>query len=190
MATEYSEAGVTVTGSGDIRYFATLTLEELQELSHNSRHMIVEVDSSDERGSTLVQLCKLAYGGGTEPITIDNGVGSRYGRFSLKLRAEKLNPYFDPSAAESSYNRRYLAITNENLRKRGLCDQFYKEYSYWVRNARILKRNVNMELAQLLAIDKTKRVEVGDVIGFIKKMQIPVNNKTGLGMVSMEIMYI
>lgn len=190
LATEYSEAGVTVTGSGDIRYFATLTLEELQELSHNSRHMIVEVDSSDERGSTLVQLCKLAYGGGTEPITIDNGVGSRYGRFSLKLRAEKLNPYFDPSAAESSYNRRYLAITNENLRKRGLCDQFYKEYSYWVRNARILKRNVNMELAQLLAIDKTKRVEVGDVIGFIKKMQIPVNNKTGLGMVSMEIMYI
>lgn len=47
-----------------------------------------------------------------------------------------------------------------------------------------------MSIAQLLAIDKTKRVAVGDVLGFIRKMQISVNIKTGLGMVSMEIMYI
>lgn len=190
IATEYSKAGVTVTGSGDIRYFVGLTLEELQQVSRTSRHMIVEVDSSDERGNTLVQLCKLGYGGGTEPMIIDNGVGSRYGRFSLKLRAEKPNPYFDPTKAEGSYNRRYLAITNENLRQRGLCDQFYKEYSYWVRNARIWKGTVRMELAQLLSIDKTKRATVGDVTGFIRKMQYTVSNKTGLGDVTMEIMYI
>ena len=91
---------------------------------------------------------------------------------------------------ESSYNRRYLPITNENLRRRGLCDQFYKEYSYWIRNARIVKRTVRMELAQLLTIDKTKRGTVGDVTGFIRKMQYRVSNKTGLGEVTMEIMYI
>jgi hypothetical protein len=152
--------------------------------------MIVEVDSNSERGYTLVQLCKLAYGGETGTMTIDNGVGSRYGRFSLKLRAEKPNPYYDPTKVESSYNRRYLPITNENLRKRGLCDQFYKEYSYWVRNARIAKRTVKMELAQLLSIDKTVKVSVGDITGFIKKMQYSISNKTGLGMVTMEIMYI
>lgn len=190
LATEYSRAGVTVTNSGDIRYFVNLTLEALQEVSRTSRHMIVEVDSSDERGNTLVQLCKLAYGGGTEPMVIDNGVGSRYGRFSLKLRAEKPNPYFDPTKAESSYNRRYLAVTNENLRQRGLADQFYKEYSYWIRNARIVKRTVRMELAQMLRIDKTKRVTVGDVTGFIRKMQYSVDNLSGLGNVTMEIMYI
>ena len=183
LASEYSVAGVTVTGSGDIRYFVSLTLEELQELSRTSRHVIVEVDSSNERGSTLVQLCKLAYGGGTRPVT-------RYGRFSLKLRAEKPNPFFDSTRVESSYNRRYLPITNENLRRRGLCDQFYKEYSYWIRNARIVKRTVRMELAQLLTIDKTKRGTVGDVTGFIRKMQYRVSNKTGLGEVTMEIMYI
>ena len=190
LASEYSVAGVTVTGSGDIRYFVSLTLEELQELSRTSRHVIVEVDSSNERGSTLVQLCKLAYGGGTRPVRIDNGVGSRYGRFSLKLRAEKPNPFFDSTRVESSYNRRYLPITNENLRRRGLCDQFYKEYSYWIRNARIVKRTVRMELAQLLTIDKTKPATVGDVTGFIRKMQYRVSNKTGLGEVTMEIMYI
>lgn len=190
IATGYSRAGITITNSGDIRYFVQLTLEQLQELSRSSRHMIVEVDSCDERGSTLVQLCKLAYGGGGKPMTIDNGVGSRFGRFSLKLRAEKLNPYYDPTKAESSNNRRYLTITNENLRQRGLADQFYKEYSFWVRNARIVKRTVRMTLAQLLTIDKTKRVRVGDVTGFIRKMQYSVNNETGLGNVVMEIMYI
>jgi len=190
IATGYSRAGITITNSGDIRYFVQLTLEQLQELSRSSRHMIVEVDSCDERGSTLVQLCKLAYGGGGKPMTIDNGVGSRFGRFSLKLRAEKLNPYYDSTKAESSNNRRYLTITNENLRQRGLADQFYKEYSFWVRNARIVKRTVRMTLAQLLTIDKTKRVRVGDVTGFIRKMQYSVSNETGLGNVVMEIMYI
>ncbi len=112
------------------------------------------------------------------------------GRFSLKLRAEKLNPYFDASAGESDTNRRYLEITNEHLRGRGLCDQFYKEYSYFIRNARIAERTVRMELAQMLAIDKTKKATVGDITGFIRKTQFSVNNKTGLGMVKMEIMYI
>lgn len=190
LATEYSIAGVTVSGSGDIRYFVQLTLDELLELSRTTRHMVIEVDSSDERGSTLVQLCKFAYGGGQGEMIIDNGVGSRYGRFSLKLRAEKLNPYFDPTQVESSYNRRYLPITNENLRRRGLCDTFYKEYSYWARNARIAKMEVRMELAQLLSIDKTKRVTVGDITGFIRKMQYSIDKTSGLGNVTMEVMYI
>lgn len=115
---------------------------------------------------------------------------SSLGAISLKLRAEKPNPYFDPKQPESDSNRRYLQITNKNLRQRGLADQFYKEYSYWIRNARIVKRTVRMTLAQLLTIDKTKRVRVGDVTGFIRKMQYSVSNETGLGNVVMEIMYI
>jgi len=111
-------------------------------------------------------------------------------RISLKLRAEKPNPYFDPTKEEGEGNRRYLEIETESLRRRGLADQFYSEYSYWVRNARIAKRTVRMELAQLLAIDKTKRVRVGDITGFIRKMQYTVSKETGLGNVTMEIMYI
>lgn len=190
VASAYSIAGKTVTSSGDLRSWSAMTLEEVLAVSRAGRHMVIEVDSSQERGNTLVQLCKLAYGGATEPMTIDDGVGTRFGRFSLKLRAEKLNPNFDPKESESSYNRRYLPITKESLRGRGLCDQFYKEYSYWVRNARIANRTVRMTLAQLLSIDKTKRVAVGDIMGFIKKMQFEVNNKTGLGLVKMEILYI
>ena len=85
---------------------------------------------------------------------------STSGAVSLKLRAEKPNPDFDPKQPESENNRRYLEITNPRLRGRGLMDQFYKEYSYWVRNARIARMTVRMELAQLLSIDKTKRVRV------------------------------
>ena len=113
------------------------------------------------------------------------------GRFSLKLRAEKPNPKFDPTKEENDTdNRRYLEITDPYLKGRGLMDRFYKEYSYWTRNARIAKRTVRMTLAQLLAIDKTKRVRVGDIMGFIRKTQYSVSNKTGLGTVEMEIMYI
>ena len=192
IACSYSIAGTTVDGYSDLRTWSYCTLEEILAISQSGRHMVVEVDSSMERGSTLVQLCALAYGGETEPMMIDDGVGSRYGRFSLKLRAEKLNPYYDPNEENpySSRHDRYLPIGNPDLRGRGLCDQFYKEYSYWVRNARIVKRTVRMELSQLLTIDKTKRVTVGDVTGFIRKMEYSVSNDRGLGNVIMEIMYI
>lgn len=112
------------------------------------------------------------------------------GRFSLKLRAEKPNPYYVENSTEEDKKDQYLQITNHNLRRRGLCDQFYKEFSFWVRNARAVKRQVHIELAQLLALDKTKRVRVGDVTGFIRKNEYTVSNKTGLGPVTMEIMYI
>lgn len=131
-----------------------------------------------------------SYGNEWDYNGMAEGVGDREGRVSLKLRAEKLNPYFDPKQPESATNRRYLEISNPNLRGRGLIDQFYKEYSFWIRNARIANRTVRMELAQLLAIDKTKKVTIGDITGYIRKMQYSVNNKTGLGNVTMEIMYI
>ena len=112
------------------------------------------------------------------------------GRISLKLRAEKPNPYYVEGSTDPEKKDKYLTISNPKLRGRGLCDQFYKEYSYWVRNARIVKRTVRMELAQLLSIDKSVKVRVGDVTGFIRKMEFTVNNKSGLGNVTMEIMYI
>lgn len=194
IASAYSNAGVTVTYGADVRQWMFMQYEQLVEISRGGRHMLVEIGSSQERGSTLVKLCRIAYGPEHAirwaQLTVDNGVGSRYGRFSLKLRAEKMNPYFDPSSEESLQNRRYLQIENENLQGRGLLDTFYKELSYWVRNARIISRRVHMQLSQLLSIDKTKRVTVGDVMGFIRKIQYSVSNKTGLGEVIMEIMYI
>lgn len=119
-----------------------------------------------------------------------DGVGATDGRFSLKLRAEKLNPYYVKGSTEAGKSNQYLPITNEQLRGRGLMDVFYKEYSYWVRNARIVKRQVDMTLAQFRAIDKTKRVKIGDITGFITKMEFSVNNKTGLGLVTLTLMYI
>lgn len=112
------------------------------------------------------------------------------GRVSLKLRAEKPNPKFDRTQPESASNRRYLEVGNGNLARRGLCDQFYSEYSKWVRESRIAKMKVRMELSQLQAIDKTVKVTVGDVTGFIRKMQYTVSASTGLGLVDLEIMYI
>ncbi len=208
FATTLGTNGHTVLYTGKIKDYAKefsgMSPEEMrQHDTYFGFHILVESGSSAERMQTLLELQRRAFRFGdmsSDPMVIDdNGVGSVYGRFSLKLRAEKPNPYFDPKKEETHYdpqhpqsntNPRYLHIDNENLQRRGLCDQFYKEYSYWIRNARVLRRTVHMELAQLLAIDKTKRVRVGDVTGFVRKMQYSVSNKTGLGEVTMEIMYI
>lgn len=129
-------------------------------VSKDTEHLILDIDTTEARAETLHQLQELYYA--------DDDTGRR-----IDI---------------SSY--RYLPITNKSLRGRGLADQFYKEYSYWVRNARIVKRTVRMTLAQLTTIDKTKRVTVGDVTGFIRKMQFTVSNESGLGNVTIEIMYI
>ena len=119
-----------------------------------------------------------------------DGVGETDGRFSLKLRAEKLNPYYAKGSTEAGKSNQYLPITNDKLKGRGLMDVFYKEYSYWERNARIVKRTVDMSLDQFLHIDKTKRVEIGDITGFITKMEFSVSNKSGLGLVTVTMKYI
>lgn len=146
----------------------------IYDMELNWNNLIIEIDSSWERLNTLVQLIQYYNGVIDVPPVINNGVATRYGNFSLKLRAEKPG----------------MEITDPNLRGRGLADQFYKEYSYWVRNARIVKRTVKIELAQLLSIDKTKRVTIGDIKGFIRKIQYSISNKTGLGQATFEIMYI
>ncbi len=165
----------------------------MYEADGGERRILIEVDSSDERKRTLIALQQKAFGGAEGDIIIsggNSGAGVTEGRFSLKLRAEKPNPHFDSSQDESSTNLRYLKINNASLRRRGLCDTFYKEDSKFEREARIADYTVRMELAQLLAIDKTKKATVSDTTGFIRKIQYSVSNRTGLGNVTMEIMYI
>ena len=182
-----------------------MTAEQMYAYDKNTKqhNIIIEVGSNWMRRDTLLELQRRAFGEGgyySKPMIIDdNGVGSAYGRFSLKLRAEKPNPMFDSTQEETHYdpehpdlntNPRYLHINTPSLQHRGLADQFYKEYSYWVRNARIAKMEVRIELAQLLAIDKTKRVRIGDITGFVKEMQYSVDIQSGMSNVMIEIWYL
>ena len=163
------------------------------------QNMILAIDyDTSTIDSIISSACEAYANGGTYAIPQGEQT-EQTGLVSLKLRAEKPNPHFDPTQEETHYdpehpelntNPRYLEITTPSLKHRGLADQFYKEYSYWVRNARIAKMKVRMELAQLLGIDKTKRVKIGDITGFIKKMQFSVDINSGLGMVDVEMMYL
>jgi len=162
--TPIKENGTVMTNESLTNYIGTFDGVAFTDIkSHDTYHMILDVDTTEARAEVLNQLQAIYYAEDGET---------------------------EPAVDITTVNNRYLEITNENLRGRGLCDTFYKEYSYWVRNARIAKRTVRMELAQLLSLDKTKKVKVGDITGFIRKMQYSVSNKTGLGDVTMEIMYI
>jgi hypothetical protein len=117
-------------------------------------------------------------------------VSAKYGRFSLKLRAEKPNPYYVAGSTEEGKSNQYLQITNQNLRGRGLCDQFYKDYSYFIRNARIYNAKLDMGIAELMMLDDTVLVQVGDITGFIKDMAFDVDIQSGLQPVEMKLLYI
>lgn len=182
---------VEYTGNYTKSLFTGKSVAQMFSIDASHDNLLIEVDGSQERARTLIDLQYLAFGGGPSvSVDAECGVNVLLSRFSLKLRAEKLNPYFDGKQEESASNQRYLEISNKNLRNRGLIDQFYKEYSYWVRNARTANIEGRMELAQYLSIDKTKKVKVGDITGYIKKRQLTVSNKTGVGNVAMEILYI
>lgn len=192
MAGATANVGVLMPSAFRVQYIESLkgkSVEQMIAWDAQNGNYLIEANSTRERAQTLLALQKLAYANG-EPVTVSGGTDVREGRFSLKLRAEKPNPYFDSTREESVSNPRYLTIADPNLRGRGLCDRFYKEYSYWVRNARTAKKTVRMPFAQLLTIDKTKRVHVDDITGFIKKMQFKVSKNDGFGLVDMEIMYI
>lgn len=187
---KYNETYSIDFGQGYIPSWVGKSVSDVLAMDAADKQIIVEVDSSNERRDTLLEISKIAKENLYRTIVFDNGVDSRFGRFSLKLRAEKLNPYYVEGSTDPQKKDRYLHIDNEDLQGRGLCDQFYKEYSYWACNARIKNIPVRMELAQLLAIDKTVRACFGDVTGFIRKLQYTISNKTGLGEVNVEVMYI
>lgn len=192
FAAKYSNAGSVLPGNfySYLAWLSGRTPSAMMRIDRSLLNLIIEIGSNQERCDTLIDLCEIAYGGSTTPIYVNNGVGSLYGRFSMKLRAEKPNPMFDASQPESDNNRRYLEITNPNLRGRGLADQFYKEYSYWIRNARVANAKKPLNIAQLSTLDDTVRVRIGDVTGFLKELEFDVDMQTGLSPVTMKVMYI
>ena len=131
--------------------------------SHDTEHLILDINTTEERAELLHKLQAVYYAEDGEDVD---------------------------SVNISSINTEYLKIANPLLRHRGLADQFYKEYSYWVRNARIASMTLKMELAQLLGIDMTVRQQMGDITGFVKKMQVTFSNKTGMGDVETEVWYL
>lgn len=157
------------------------------------QNMIIAIDYDVTTVNDIIQSACDAYLKGNEVAFYASSSPDfdQDGRFSLKLRAEKPNPFFDPTQPENdTTNRRYLEITTPELRKRGLMDKFYKEFSYWIRNARIAKLKVRIGLAELRSIDKTVRQRVCDITGFIKKMQYRIDMQSGLGEVEMEVWYL
>lgn len=140
-----------------------LSVADMREADFNDKKLLLDIDTDETRADILHKLQELYY--------TPNGT--------------KITPVILPPN-----NSEFLGITDSALQHRGLADKFYREYSYWVRNARISKKQVIMNISQIISIDKTKKIRIGDLIGFIKNMQYSVDIQTGLGMVTLEIWYL
>ena len=177
LAVQYSDGEVHEILWTPIKQDGTVkTLAQLQDyvdsfdnlsaeviISQDTEHLILDIDTTERRAEVLHELQAIYYADDGEHVTPVN---------------------------ISDMNPRYLEITNPNLRRRGLMDQFYKEYSYWVTHARIANLPLHLELAEFLNIDMDIRQQIGDITGFVKKMQLTISNKTGMGDVDTEVMYL
>lgn len=130
---------------------------------------------------------------------------------SLRLRAEKENPGYDPTCSKKGYsysvdangnslvtlkngtvvpNTRFFPINGSNSAGRGLGDRFYKEYAYWVLNRKILNMEVDATAAVLTGIDMTKKYRIGGVEGFIKDYSYTIDMKEGISNAKINLYYI
>lgn len=101
------------------------------------------------------------------------------GRFSLKLRAGKYDKDGNP----------VVTIQDGNRANRGLYDKFWKEYAYFAVHKKILRIVCRMEVADLVAIDWTKRYRIGGHVGFIANYSYSVSTD-GMSDVELDLYYI
>lgn len=167
----------------------------------------------------LTQLAQIIYGTENEGLIYvsadelgGNGLGyDTEDAISLRLRAEKLNPGYNPdiktnctvdgytyteNGANVTFkngttvpNTKYFPI-DKSCARRGLADKFYSEYAYWVLNRNIANIECEMELATLVNLDMTKKYRIGQFEGFIKSLSYSIDNKTGLSAVEIEFYYL
>lgn len=108
------------------------------------------------------------------------------GRFSLKLRAGKYDKDGNP-IKDADGNP--IIIQDSNRANRGLYDKFWKEYAYFTVNKKILRITCRMEIADIVAIDWTKRYRIGEHVGFIANYSYSVSTD-GMSDVEMDLYYI
>lgn len=106
-----------------------------------------------------------------------NGIGGDAQRISLKLKAEKL------------IDGKYLPVTGAGAARRGIFDNFYEDYAYWVTHRKLAHIEAEVELADLINLDMTKKYRIGDYIGFLKSCNYDVTD-SGLGIVTFELYYL
>lgn len=116
--------------------------------------------------------------------TDESGI-DQSGRFSLKLRAGKYDKEGSPIKDADGND---IAIPADRA-GRGLYDKFWKEYAYFTVNKKILRITCRMEVADLVAIDWTKRYRIGDHIGFIASYSYSVSTD-GMSDVELDLYYI
>lgn len=122
-------------------------------------------------------------------------------RISLKLKAEKKNPYNGASESSPKYGKTsdpykdktdqdgYFTASGSLSKQRGIYDRFYKLYSLWLMERKKAYIEVETEIAELINIDFTRKYRIGDIVGFINKLSYTVSSE-GVSNVVIEMYYL
>lgn len=122
-------------------------------------------------------------------------------RISLKLKAEKKNPYHGASESNPKFGKTsdpykdktdqdgYFTASGSLSKQRGIYDRFYKLYSLWLMERKKAYIEVETEIAELINIDFARKYRIGDIVGFINKISYTVSSE-GVSNVVIEMYYL
>jgi len=102
-------------------------------------------------------------------------------RISLKLKAEK--------PIRGDRENGYYDVTGPYCAQRGLFDKFHRRKAYWDVNAKVQEFEVSMELADLINLDFTQKYKIGNLVGFIRRVNYTLS-ASGLSPVTIQLLYL
>lgn len=165
------------------------TPQEIMDYDASRLRTIITLYGNIGQAGVIPKLHRIAKGSG-ETVILDNGVATERSRFSLKLRAEKPNPFFDNTKPESPTNKKRIDINLPRLRERGIMDTFHKELSYLMLYGHVATVTGKTTAAYIRNIDKTKKAEILGIIGLIKSITYKPSNDSPLGEATIEMYYL
>lgn len=178
------------------------------EQDKNSRKLLIGVyptnSEADKYAIFLHSLHAIYYaleGEEPEPVEVPNGSGwNKNDLISLRIRAEKPNPQYNPDKPETDIcsngypNTRFLPVTNELAKKRGLFDKFYKSFAYFElhkRKARYEIEDISIEELRSIGMHMEERkYRIADTIGLFDSVELSIDIDEGLEDVVMEMYYL
>ena len=194
---------------GDMQLKVRETGKSVSAIDAEMNNLLVGIYEDESEAETyakfLQKLGEVHYDSDINAATLDTPIVKSFETgLSLKLKAEKYNPYhtatpehpvygytFDPYKDQTDEDG-YWPIRMETNAKRGLYDKYYTEYAYWLLHRKIAVIDIPrgaISISTLANISMTKKYKIGPYVGFINKISYSID-KNGLGDVTIELYYI
>lgn len=98
-------------------------------------------------------------------------------------------PKYDSNGYETGETEKAYYDISSQFAKRSIFDNFYTEYAYFILNRKVAKIEGEASIDSLLSIDFSKKYQIKEVVGWIKKYSFTLTNNSSIA-VKIELYYL